>query len=337
MSKLTTKNDLKVLLSASTASAALGAAIETGLLWRLAEGPMEGTGVVETLGIPGKRGFYWLQLLETIGILENGPDGYRPSDLTRETILDVFSEDSWKYLAQEERELAAGVYNLALYIREPGSIWAAQGLPEPINYVDKMKMSPSRAREFTRMLFEVHQSLAKAVAELLDLTGVQHIMDLGGGSGVISMALLRKYPGLHATVVDIENVCIAGREIAIEQGLADRISYHPAEFEQDEFPTGFDMILKCDVSVFAEWLFKKLWHSLKPGGRLVFVEHISPSENSAPVTNLEYTFLDSLGDPNISTPTIAQLQSQLTQVGFQVLPGQQIVGTGRVYFQARKI
>ena len=337
MHKLTTKSDLSILLSASTASAALGAAIETGLLWMLAERPLDGAGVVRTLGIPGKRGYYWLQMLETIGILENGPNGYTPSDLTRETILETYSEDSWKYLAQEERELSPGVSNLALYIREPGSIWAAQGLPEPINYVDKMRKNPERAREFTRMLFDVHQPLAKAVAELVDLTDVQRLMDLGGGSGVISMALLRKSPTLHATVVDIENVCIAGREIAIEEGLADRISYHPAEFERDEFPTGFDMIIKCDVSVFGEWLFKKLSQSLKPGGRLVFVEHIAPSENSAPVTNLVYTFLDSLGDPDLSTHTLARVQSMLTQTGFQVLPGKQSVGTGRVVFQARKL
>jgi tRNA1(Val) A37 N6-methylase TrmN6 len=64
------------------------------------------------------------------------------------------------------------------------------------------------------MLFEVHQPLARTVSELVgelrDMTRVQHLMDLGGGSGVVSMALLRKYPALRATVVDLENVCVAG-------------------------------------------------------------------------------------------------------------------------------
>ena len=190
------------------------------------------------------------------------------------------------------------------------------------------------------MLFEVHQPLAQAVSELLggllDMTGVRRVMDVGGGSGVVSMALLRKYPALEATVVDIENVCIAGREIAAEQGLADRIRYHPAEFARDEFPTGFDLVVKCDVSVFGVWLYEKLWHALKPGGRLVFVEHVSPTEHSAPATRLEWTFLDSLDDPDFSIPTRPQIESMLAEAGFQPMPGQHTFGTGWVVFQARK-
>jgi len=43
------------LLSASTVSAALGTAIETGLLWMLAEKPLDGAGVAQALNIPEKR------------------------------------------------------------------------------------------------------------------------------------------------------------------------------------------------------------------------------------------------------------------------------------------
>jgi len=338
--KLKTTHDVDALWRAATAAAVLGAAIETGLLWLLGEKPLSALEIVQALGIPGKRGYYWLQLLENVGILESGPHGYAPSSLVRETILETRSEESWKHLVVDERERIAGVSNLAPYIREPGSIWAAQGLPARTDYVAKMRSNPARAREFTRMLFEVHQPLAKAVSELLggllDMTGVQRLMDLGGGSGVVSMALLRKYPALQATVVDIENVCIAGREIATEEGLADRISYHPAEFAHDEFPTGFDLVIKCDVIVFGVWLFKKLWQVLKPGGRLVFVEHLSPTEYSAPPTRVEWTFLDSLVDPYFSIPTLTQVQSMLTQAGFQLMPGQHTFGPGWVVFQARK-
>jgi predicted TPR repeat methyltransferase len=99
------------------------------------------------------------------------------------------------------------------------------------------------------MLFEVHQSLANDIAELIDMTDVGLLMDLGGGSGVVSMALLHKHPTLTATVVDIENVCVAGREIAREQGLSDRITYHAVKFEHGEFPTGFELVLQCDLGV----------------------------------------------------------------------------------------
>jgi SAM-dependent methyltransferase len=335
--RLNTLNDVQNLWSAATASAALGTAIESGLLWMLAEKPKHAEEIVQELSIPGKRGFYWLQLLEQLGILEYSPQGYLPSHLASEAILQTRSQESWKHLVVDERERIEGISNLALYLHEPGSVWDAQGLPKRTNYVEKMRIDPARAREFTHMLYEVHQPLAKTVSELMDLSGVRRLMDLGGGSGVVSMALLRKYPTLRATIVDIENVCNAGREIAAEEGLADRISYHPAEFTSDEFPTGFDVILKCDVSVFGVWLYKKLWQALKPGGRLVFVEHLSPTENSAPPTRVEWTFLDSLNDSNFSIPTFDQVESMLGEAGFQILPGRHTFGSGWIFFQAHKV
>ena len=336
MKLLTTNEDVYMVLHAPAASAALGAAITTGLLWMLAEKPMKGEEVAQALNIPGKRGHYWLQYLQSLGILETTPQGYIPSSVVRSAILDTNSRESWQHLVIDEQEKDACVHGLPQLIREPGSLWTVQGLEEPKNYVDRMRASPERAREFTRMLFEVHQNLATLVAELLDLTGVERMLDLGGNSGVISMALLRKYPTLTSTIVDIENVCMAGREIVEEQGFSNRITYHSAEFAEDEFPSGFDLVLQCDVGVYGIELLRKLHRSLKPGGRLIFVDHFSPAENLAPPTRLEWTFLDSLHDPNFSFPTLDEFKSQLAQAGFDVSDEHQTLGKGLVVLQAWK-
>lgn len=336
MKKLTTTEDVYGLLYAPPASAALGTAIETGLLWMLAENPMDGDGVAKALKIPGKRAHYWLQYLHSLGILDSVPQGYVPSSLAHTAILDTHSQESWQHLVLDERERTTCIQGLSQFISELGSLWIVQKLAEPKDYVDKMRASPERAREFTRMLFDVHQGLANDIADLLDLINVQRMMDLGGGSGVVSMALLRKHPSLISTVVDIENVCIVGREIAAEVGLSERISYHAAEFAIDDLPTGFDLVLQCDVGVFGTELYEKLWSTLKLGGRLVLVEHFSPDENSAPPTRVEWTFLDSLHDSDFSFPTIDQVETQLLQAGFEVSPEQHRFGKGWVALQACK-
>ena len=336
MERLNTKEDVNALLHAPAKTAALGAAITTGLLWMLAEKPMSADEVVQALKIPGKRGYYWLQYLQSLGILETTPRGYMPSPVIRTTILGTYSKESWQHLVVDEGEKDACVHGLHLYINEPGSLWSIQGLEDPKNYVDRMRTNPARAQEFTRMLFEVHHNLADQVADLLDLTGVEHMMDLGGNSGVISMALLKKYPGLISTVVDIENVCAAGQEIAKEQGFSERITYHPAEFFQDEFPSGFDLVVQCDVALYDVELLKKLYGSLKGGGRLIYVDHFSPDENLAPVTRIEWTFLDSLHDPHFGFPTLAEVKSRLTQVCFVCQEEHQTVGKGLIMLQAWK-
>jgi 2-hydroxy-4-(methylsulfanyl)butanoate S-methyltransferase len=336
MKTLTTNEDVRMLLHATAASAALGAAIKTGLLWMLAERPIQAEEIVKALNIPGKRGYYWLQYLHSFGILETTPQGYIPSSVARSEIVDTYSRQSWEHLVIDELEKDACVHGLPQLISEPGSLWTIQGLEEPKNYVDRMRASPKRAREFTRMLFEIHQNLANRVAELLDLTGIERMMDLGGGSGVVSMALLRTYPGLTSTIVDIENVCVAGREIAGEEGFSDRTTYYAAEFDHDELLSGFDLALQCDVGVYDVELLKKLHRSLKPGGRLIFVDHFSPAENFAPTTRIEWTFLDSLHDTNISFPTIDEFRSQLVLAGFDVVGEYQTLGNGLIVLQARK-
>ena len=336
MKTLSTNEDVNTLLHVATAAAALGAAIKTGLLWMLAEKPMSGEEVAQALNIPGKRGHYWLQYLQSFGILETVPQGYIPSAVARSAILDTFSRESWVHLVIDEQEKDACVHGLPQLISEPGSLWTIQGLEEPKNYVDRMRASPEMAREFTRMLFEVHQNLAKLVSDLLDLTGVERMMDLGGNSGVVSMALLRKYPGLTSTVVDIENVCVAGREIAEREGFSDRITYHPAEFAVDEFPSGFDLVLQCDVAEYGIELLQKLYRSLKPGGRLIYVDHFSPAENLAPVTRVEWTFLDSLHNPDFGFPTLDEVKSRLAQTGFDISDEYQTLGKGLIVLQAWK-
>jgi ubiquinone/menaquinone biosynthesis C-methylase UbiE len=336
MEKLRTNEDVYALLHARAKTAALEAAITTGLLWMLAEKPMSADEVVQALKIPGKRGYYWLQYLESFGILEMTPQGYKPSSVARGAILETNRKQSWQHLVSDEQEKDACVHGLPQLISEPGSLWAIQGLEDPVNYVDRMRVDPERAREFTYMLLEVHHNLAEQVAVKLDLTGVEHMMDLGGNSGVISMALLKKYPAIRSTVVDIENVCVAGREIIQEQGFSDRISYYPAEFYKDEFPSGFDLVLQCDVALYDVELLQKLYRSLKPAGRLIYVDHFSPDENLAPVTRIEWTFLDSLHDPNFGFPTLATVKSRLNQVGFACSDEHQSIGKGLIMLQARK-
>lgn len=337
MKKLMTKEDLSYLLYASSYSLALCAALEKGLIQMLAEKSMDGMSIVQTLNIPGKRGYYWLQLLEELGIIEMSSQAYHLSPLIRTVIVEANKLDRWKQLAIDERELLAGTHNLALHISEPGSIWDVQGIKSPDGYVERMNQDPERASVFTRLLFDIHQDLGSCLAEFLELKGVDRMMDLGGSSGVISMALVRKYPNLTSTIVDIKNVCDTGQKIIEENQLSDRITFYPADFETDELPRGFDMVLHCDIGVFGENLFRKLWMSLKPGGLIVVVFQFPSSEKSAPTQFLKWAFLDSLIDPEFGFPTVAQVQDQLVQSGFHLLPGVHTLIDGQIMIQAKKI
>ena len=159
------------------------------------------------------------------------------------------------------------------------------------------------------------------------MDGGQRLMDLGGGSGVMSNAILSRNPGVFSTIVDMENVCNVGKEITKGFSTADRISHYAADFMIDDLPRGFDLVLECDVCVYEEELFRKLQDCLNPGGRLVIVDQFAPEPGVVPPGRpLAWGFLGSLEDPNFSFATSAEVRDTLVRTGYQLrdeteLPG----------------
>jgi len=328
--KIVTTVGVNDLLGMYIASAALGAALELGLFWRLAEEPMAAEDVTKAFGIPFNRCQFWLELLTGLGLLERRGETYGTSSTARTAILKAYSQETWAFLAQEAREGYLAGNDLSLHISHSDSVWAAQGL-ELHDYIAQMMKSPERARRFTRVVCEVHRPFAEKLAQTLDMTGVRRLMDLGGGSGVVSLALLKRHSNLTAVVVDIANVCDAGREIAAQTMMTERISYHAANFLQDELPTGFDMVLECDVGVYTEELFRKVRSCLNPGGRIVIVDWLVQPGREPSLQRRMDAFLSSLRTPGFATTTAAEVQDLLVRVGFHQISQETIEHSTRVH------
>ena len=312
-----TTEDILELLNGYIISAALGAAMELGVFWLLAEKPLSAPNVAQSLNIPLNRCHHWLQILCKLGLLEDSAEGYAPSIIARKAILNAQSQDTWAFQAREDRDSSLFVQDLALNISKPISTWQTRNLTPP-DYFQQIQEDPSYAARFTRKLYEIHCPLAEQLANMLDLRGVKSLLDLGGGSGVVSFALLRKQHDLTCVVVDVENVCQVGREIASENKLEKRITYLAADFLQDDLPTGFDMVMLCDVGSFSEILFRRIYDVLNPKGHLVIVDKFAPSRTSAPPSRLSSAFLDSLEHPaqSIYFTTREVVQTRLQQAGF---------------------
>jgi SAM-dependent methyltransferase len=313
-----TTEDIVELLDGYILSAALGAAMELGVFWLLAEKPLSAPDVAQALNIPLNRCHHWLRLLCKLGLLEDGAEGYAPSIVARKAIMNAQSQDTWAFHAREDRDSALFVQDLALNIGKPMSTWQTRNLT-PSDKLQQEQQDPDYVEGFTRKLCEIHRPLAEQLADVIDLRGVELLLDLGGGSGVVSFALLRKEHDLTSVIVDVENVCRTGREITLENKLEKRITYLAADILQDDLPAGFDMVMLCDVGLFGEALFRKIFDILNPKGRLVIVDKFAPGRTSAPPSRLSSAFLFSLEYPSqsIDFSTAEVVQTRLQQAGFR--------------------
>jgi SAM-dependent methyltransferase len=292
---LTTSGDIRTFLNIYISSVALGTALELGLFWKLAVKPLNVTELSQLYNIPSHRIHALCELLIDLNLLERNNQTYIPSPLARKTILTTYNPESWAFLAQEAKNQLPVMINLSSTIVHPQSVWKAQGLKPP-NWLVQIKNDPKYADRFTKTLYDLHRPFAEKLAQVLNIDGVKRMLDVGGGSGVVSLALLKRHSDLTAVVIDLENVCKTGREIAKKTGIGDRITYQVCDFINDELPIGFDMAIQCDAGEFNIPFFKKVRNSLNDGGRLVIITNIDDESDQLTHSKYHRTFLRSMSN-----------------------------------------
>jgi SAM-dependent methyltransferase len=336
--KIKSKSDVDNLMGAHLPSAALNAALAIGLFWRLAGSPQSSGAIAQATGIPGNRCRYWLKLLASMDLLDQDGDLFSPSPVARAAILETNSEDTWKRLAAEAPAHFEKSLRLLRLLSEPDAEReqpAGQILHLP-SYVLAMVDDLEQARSFCQLLFDLHTPLAQDIVDVLEINGARRLLDVGGGSGVVSLALLRRHPQLTAVVADIPNVCTAGREIAARTAEADRISFHAADLVHDPLPTGFDIVIECDLSIFDDPFLAKLAASLNEGGRLVIVDRWFEAEKYDAPARLAHPLRETLRDPNFSLRTLEEIEDGLERAGLVVESVGSIPYGNWTMIQARK-
>ncbi|HEX6479733.1 MAG TPA: class I SAM-dependent methyltransferase [Ktedonobacteraceae bacterium] len=110
------------------------------------------------------------------------------------------------------------------------------------------------------------------------------LLDVGGSHAAYSVLFCRKYPQLHATILDIQPGIAAGKRTAKQTGVEDHISFICADIVKDNFAaelsSSFDVALYFHIahllpSEINAAVLAKVARTLKPGGTLVFVDQVT--------------------------------------------------------------
>ena len=129
------------------------------------------------------------------------------------------------------------------------------------------------ARRLTLALAGRARNVAPVLAERVPLGPARTLLDVGGGTGLYSIAFLQKNPGLRAIVWDRPEVLKVTAELAAAHGVADRLECRPGDMFADAAPPADVVLLsnvlhdwdvpECRVSI------SRCAAALPPGGRLL--------------------------------------------------------------------
>jgi len=127
------------------------------------------------------------------------------------------------------------------------------------------------------------------------------VLDVGGGSGVMSIALANKNPHLRACILDIAPVCeIAARNVK-RAGLSRRVRTLAGDI-RESLPRGFDVVLFCDIGAKSMRYLRNAYQSLPAKGLLVLADRYLSEDGTEPLDRLVEHFagssfgLDTRGD-----------------------------------------
>jgi len=180
------------------------------------------------------------------------------------------------------------------------------------SYIESMKKHPEEARDFTQMLFYYHKTDAEALAKFLDLHNFRSLLDVGGGSGVMSIAIAKKNQNLRACILDIEPVCAIARENVRKEGLSNRVEAVAGDFRK-ELPRGYNVILCSDIGVVPKALLRKAYRSLSPEGMIALVDRFLSEDRTEPLDKLLYH----LGGSEFGMETKQEIAAALKSCDFR--------------------
>ncbi|MEE9904007.1 bacteriochlorophyllide d C-20 methyltransferase BchU [Chlorobium sp.] len=141
---------------------------------------------------------------------------------------------------------------------------------------------PPVTREDNWYFEEIHRSNAHFAIKLLleeaDLSGVKTIVDVGGGIGDISAALLQKFTNLQSTILNLPGAIELVNENAAEKGVGDRLRGAAVDIYRENYPQA-DAVMFCRILYSANeqltgMMCRKAYDALPAGGKVLILDMI---------------------------------------------------------------
>lgn len=237
-----------------------------------------------------------LELLWSMGVLEHGGHGgddgkveggrtYRLAAGVRTYLTDSSELSCAKAWLFRQRSMRSFVDGLGEQVRHGPS---APKLP----LVDDHGPSGGAAQWAAAARVQIAQeqravtvpAAVEVMTRLPEFARAQRLLDLGGGPGLVAIALAERHPNLRGVVFDFpETVAVAAENVAA-RGLGNRLSTLGGNLAADDIGSDHDLIWCSSVLHFVpdiEAALHKILAALCPGGVLVAVQAELPQARDA--------------------------------------------------------
>ena len=294
------------LASAFYGSAALFAAIDTGLFAEVEKGGLDissrGTRLLAdacvALGLLEKRdGAYFNTPAGKMALVPGAP-----ADLTTAIRYNRDVYPAWGHLAKFA-ETGRPVERPSLHLGE----------------------NAERTKTFAAAMFGRAMGIGRGIVPLLgELSG--RLLDLAGGPAAYAILMCKANPALKCTTVDLPAISDEAKGYVERFGLSDRIECRKGDYRKDEYESGaFDAVtifgaLHQESPEDIVSILSRANRALKPGGRVFVMDMMTDSTRTAPRFSALFALNMALTTENGWVFADTDLKKWMREAGF--IPGQ---------------
>lgn len=249
----------------------LVSAIELDIFSRIAQGFNTLTLLRERLELSRRGTRILLNGLVGIGFLSHSEDGiyHLPPDVQQ-------------YLVQNKPEYLGGMVH---HVRELYENWSqltdAVRSGQPAGGAQTLAQVEAYFAELVKGLYVSNYPSAKRLSQLLAAQGIdppQKVLDIAGGSGVWSIALLEQFPDADATLLDYDSVLPVAKEAVGQHELNNRYHFLAGDLDELDLPeSSYDCAILANIChIIGPVSTRKTFHALakiiRPGGCLIIID-----------------------------------------------------------------
>lgn len=255
-------------------------AVEFDVFTILGEKPMTGEELGAILGMHPRGIWDFFDALVALGFLDR--DGSGEAALYRNTVT------SSHYLDKKSHEYIGGILemcNSRLYKYWDG-LGEALRTGKPQNEIkhnqkpmfEELYADIPRLEQFMGAMTGLSRTNFTALAEKFDFSRYRTLCDVGGATGLLSISVAKKHPGIRCISFDLPQVEPIAEKSIRRAGLSDRITTASGDFFSDRLPRAdvitMGMILHDWNLEKKKHLVRAAYESLPEEGAFIAVENL---------------------------------------------------------------
>ena len=212
------------------ASKALFAGLHINVFTHLADGPKTCREISDKSSVPENRITTLMTALYSIGLVDWEDERYSNSPGAEAFLSQTSKYDFGDYLRYQIDQ------QMYPFLQQLNEVLDGSLAPDAVDSYQHWMSDPAQAELYSNAQHAGSLGPGRTIARMVDLTGARELLDVGGGTGAMTIRLLEANPDLSSTIIDFPNVSEIGWRFITEANLVDRVRYIPSNALTAEWP-----------------------------------------------------------------------------------------------------